>query len=46
MLSILIKEEADRFRKRRDSAVDHEKQLSLALQEIEQVNSYKLIKTN
>ncbi|UJR33376.1 hypothetical protein I4U23_020824 [Adineta vaga] len=31
------KEEADRFRKRRDSAVDHEKQLSLALQEIEQL---------
>ncbi|CAF0927732.1 unnamed protein product [Adineta steineri] len=31
------KEEADRFRKRRDSAIDHEKQLSLALQEIEQL---------
>jgi len=31
------KEEADRFRKRRDSAVDHEKQLSLALQEIDQL---------
>ncbi|CAF1099642.1 unnamed protein product [Adineta ricciae] len=31
------KEEANRFRQRRDSAVDHEKQLSLALQEIEQL---------
>lgn len=29
--------EANRFRLRRDSTIDHEKQLSLALQEIEQV---------
>jgi pantothenate kinase len=33
----------DRFRKRRDSAVDNEKQLSLALQEIEQVKYDELI---
>ncbi|CAF2338686.1 unnamed protein product [Rotaria sp. Silwood2] len=32
-----IKEEADGFRKSRDSIFDHEKQLSLALQEIKQL---------
>ena len=36
------KEEAERFRKRRDSVVDHEKQLSLALQEIDQVNAQRI----
>ncbi|CAF0740607.1 unnamed protein product [Rotaria sp. Silwood1] len=32
-----IKEQADVFREHRDSIIDHEKQLSLALQEIEQL---------
>ncbi|CAM4837881.1 unnamed protein product [Rotaria magnacalcarata] len=32
-----MKEEADLFQKRRDSMIDHEEQLSLALQEIEQL---------
>ena len=36
------KEAAERFRKRRDSVVDHEKQLSLALQEIDQVNAQRI----
>lgn len=33
------KEEANRFRLRRDSTIDHNKQLSLALQEIEQLKN-------
>jgi hypothetical protein len=33
----LLKDEADKCRKRRDSTVDHEKQLRLAIQEIEHV---------
>lgn len=35
--SLVDQEEADRLRKRRDTTVDHEKQLRLAVQEIEQV---------
>lgn len=36
-----VQEEADRFRQRRNSSIDHEKQLNLALQEIEQVRRKK-----
>lgn len=38
MISTLcVQEEADKFHKRRDTTVDHEKQLRLAIHEIEQV---------
>jgi hypothetical protein len=37
MRFFLFKEEAEKYRKRRGSTVDHDKQLRLALQEIEQV---------
>jgi len=36
-----LKEEAEKYRKRRDSTVDHDKQLRLAVQEIEQVKHLK-----
>ncbi len=34
---ILFKEEADKYRKRRDTTLDNDKQLRLAIQEVEQV---------
>ena len=36
-----LKEEAEKYRKSRNGTVDHEKQLRLALQEIEQVKCQK-----
>ena len=33
-------EEADKYRRRRDSTIDHDKQLRLALHEIEQVETF------
>lgn len=37
-MSFFLQEEADKYRKRRDTTMDYDKQLQLAIQEIEQVN--------
>ena len=38
-VNVFFQEEAEKYRKRRDATMDYDKQLQLAVQEIEQVNS-------
>jgi hypothetical protein len=39
---VWYQEEAERYRQRRNSAIDHDKQLRLAVQEIEQVRTMRI----